>query len=116
MAENKQYITQEQENGCVLISEEVIGAIAARAITEVEGVAAIGTKSAFERKTWNKGIVIRITDNNELVINCHLVVAYGHAVFTVAQAAQAAASAAVESVTGIKPKSVNINVSGIMPQ
>ena len=38
MAENKQYITQVQENGTVLISEDVIMTIVAHAVEEVEGV------------------------------------------------------------------------------
>ncbi len=115
MAENK-YITQEQENGKLLISEDVIGAIVEHTVTEVEGVAGLGSKHSIDRRNLNNGMIIRITDNNELVINCHLIIAYGHTVVTVAQAAQTAISAAVESITGIKPKSVNINVSGIVRQ
>ena len=38
MADNKRYITHEQENGSVMISEDVIADIIARAIIEVEGV------------------------------------------------------------------------------
>ena len=37
MAENKQYITQLQENGKIMISEDVITTIIAQAVTEVEG-------------------------------------------------------------------------------
>ena len=38
MAENKLYVTQNQENGSVLISEDVIITIVTHAIEEVEGV------------------------------------------------------------------------------
>ena len=38
MADNKQYITQVQDHGTVMISEDVIASIAAAAVTEVEGV------------------------------------------------------------------------------
>ena len=44
MAENKQYITQVQENGNVMISEEVIEAIVAQTISEVEGVHGLDVK------------------------------------------------------------------------
>ena len=50
MAENKQYITQIQENGSVMISEDVISTIVAHAVAEVEGIVTIG-KSAFEHCT-----------------------------------------------------------------
>ena len=38
MAENKQYITHAQENGSVMISEDVIATIVANAVSEVEGI------------------------------------------------------------------------------
>ena len=44
MAENKQYITQAQENGSVLISEDVIMDIVSLSVAEVEGVAGVSTK------------------------------------------------------------------------
>ena len=39
MAEYKQYITQIQENGSVMISEDVVATIVAHALSEVEGAA-----------------------------------------------------------------------------
>ena len=44
MAESKQYVTQQQENGAVLISEDVITTIVAHAIDEVEGVVGLNSK------------------------------------------------------------------------
>ena len=44
MAENKQYITQAQENGTIMISEDVIVSIVNLAVAEVEGVAGLSTK------------------------------------------------------------------------
>ena len=41
MAEYKQYISQAEENGNVLISEDVVAAIAEHAVSEVEGAAGI---------------------------------------------------------------------------
>ena len=38
MAEYKQYITQIQENGNVMISEDVVAAIVANALAEVDGI------------------------------------------------------------------------------
>ena len=44
MAEYKQYITQIQENGNVMISEDVVATIVAYALAEVEGVGSLGVK------------------------------------------------------------------------
>ncbi len=44
MAEYKQYITQTQENGTVMISEDVVSTIVEHAVSDVEGVAGIVTK------------------------------------------------------------------------
>ncbi len=117
MADNKQYIAQNQENGAVMISEEVIAAIVANAVKEVEGVASIGiARSSLERKLLNKGTKITVSETNELTIECNIVVAYGTSVVTIARAAQEAAASAVEAMTGIKPAAVNVNVSGIARQ
>ena len=44
MAENKQYITQNQANGAVMISEDVIATIVSHAIVEVDGVVGLDIK------------------------------------------------------------------------
>ena len=117
MADNKQYITQNQENGAVMISEEVIAAIVTNAVADVEGVVSIGAaRSNLERKLLNKGMKITITETNDVTIDCNIVVAYGSAVVTVAAAVQEAAAAAVEAMTGIKPVAINVNVAGILRQ
>ena len=117
MAENKQYITQAQDNGSVLISEDVVAAIVAQAVKDVEGVVSIGTaKNNLERKLLNKGMKITVTETNEVTIECNIVVTYGSSVIAVAKAAQEAAASAVEAMTGIKPVAINVNVAGILRQ
>ena len=45
MAEyNKQYIIQDQDNGSVLISEDVVATIVDQAVSEVEGVIGLSVK------------------------------------------------------------------------
>ena len=44
MAENKQYITHIQENGTVMISEDVIASIITLSVKEVEGVVSLSVK------------------------------------------------------------------------
>ena len=69
MADNKQYITQTQDNGVVMISEEVVCAIAGNAIMDVEGLVSIGSKPGIDLKNWGKGMKISISENNEITID-----------------------------------------------
>ena len=113
MAEYKQYITQIQENGNVMISEDVIAAIVEQTLTEVEGVVKGGTE-VIGKKHWGKGIRIAIAEDNSLSIGCNIIVGYGESVVNVANAVQEAITMAVESVTGVTVTDVNVNVCGIV--
>ena len=119
MAEYKQYITQIQENGNVMISEDVIATIVAQTLTEVEGVSSLATKPGADiadligKKAWGKGMKIQISEDNSLTIGCNIMVAYGNSVVEVASAAQTSVTAAVESMAGVKVTAVNVNVCGI---
>ena len=112
MAEYKQYITQIQENGTVMISEDVIATIVANALTEVEGVVKGGTE-VVGKKHWGKGIRIAIAEDNSLTLGCNIIVGYGESVVNVAKAVQETIAMAVESVTGVTVTDVNVNVCGI---
>ena len=113
MAENKQYITQIQEGGNVMISEDVIATIVEHALTEVEGVVKGGSE-VIGKKSWGKGLRIAIAENNDLSIGCNVIVSYGESVVDVAKAIQEAVSSAVESVTGVTFTDVHVNVCGIV--
>jgi len=122
MAENKTYITQVQENGTVMISEDVIATIVIHTINEVEGVSGLSTKPGADiaemigKKNWGRGLKITISENEELYIDCNIVVAYGQSVVSVANAVQKAVTSALESMTGVRVASVNVNVCGIAQQ
>ncbi len=122
MAENKQYITQVQQNGTILISEDVIAAIVAQAVKDVEGAVSLNVKPGADIvdmigvKNWGKGLKITIAENNDLTIDCELIIGYEHSVVAVANAVQSAVTAAVESMTGVKVLAVNVNISGIARQ
>lgn len=119
MPESKPYITLEQENGSVWISEEVVATIVVTALKDVEGVVGLGGKAgadAIVKKALGKELKIVISENNDITVDCHVVIAYGSIVLDVAKAAQDTVSSAVESMTGVKPQCVNINVSGIVRQ
>ncbi len=113
MAENKQYITQIQDNGTVMISEDVVATIVEHTLTEVEGVVKGGAE-VVGKKSWGKGIRIAIAEDNSLTIGCNIVVAYGESVMDVAKAVQSAIANAVESVTGVTVADVHVNICGIV--
>lgn len=120
MAENKQYITQQKDNGTVMISEDVISAIITHTVCDVEGVVGLSVKPGADivdmigKKNWGKGIKIVINEDDTLLIDCNITVKYGQSVVEVANAVQDAITNAVESMTGVKIASVNVNVCGII--
>ena len=122
MADNKQYITQVQDQGTVMISEDVITTIVAHTIEEVEGVAGLSTKPGADiaeiigKKNWGKGMKITIGEDDSLSVECNLILSYGQSVVTVAKAVQDAVTSALESTTGVKVSHVNVNVCGISAQ
>ena len=120
MAEYKQYITQIQENGNVMISEDVIATIVAHALAEVDGIGSLGSKPGIviedfaAKKNWSKSLKILIAEDNTVAIDCSIMVAYGNSVVDVAAAAQQSVTANVESMTGVKVSGVNVNICGIV--
>jgi len=119
MAEYKQYITQIQENGNVMISEDVVSTIVEHALSEVEGVDAIIAKPGADiadliGKNWGKGMKILISEDNSINISCNITVKYGYSVVEVANTIQNTLTNAVESMTGVKVTGVNVNVCGIV--
>lgn len=120
MAEYKQYITQIQENGNVMISEDVIATIVAHALAEVDGIGSLGAKPGIGvadfdiKKHWSKSLKILIAEDNNVSIDCSVMVAYGNSVVDVAAAVQQNVTANVESMTGVKVNAVNVNICGII--
>ena len=122
MAENKQYITTVQDNGSVMISEDVICAIVEHAAKDVEGVAGLCTKPGSDiadmigKKNWGKGMKIVIAEDNSVSVDCNISVNYGQSIVAVAAMVQESVSAALVSTAGVAVTAVNVNVCGIVRQ
>lgn len=122
MAETKQYITQTQENGNIMISEDVVGTIVSHAVGEVEGVVGLSAKPGADiaeligKKNWGKGLKVVIAEDESVQIDCNVIVAYGQNIVSVASSVQQAVAGAVESMTGVKVTSVNVNICEIIRQ
>ena len=97
----------------------MVEAIAEHALAEVEGAAGLSVKPGNEVadfigvRNWGKGLKIYISENNTVSIDADIVIRYGYSVVEVADSVQAAIANAVESMTGVKVTSVNVNVRGI---
>lgn len=122
MAENKDYMTLNEENGNIHISEEVIAAIAVGAAREVEGVAGmmsnmgatmgdlLNNKKNAQKVT--KSVKIDMT-GAALKLDLYLTVQYGAAIPEVAENTQKAVASAIEAMTGCAVEAVNVHVTGI---
>ena len=109
MADYKRYITQTQENGNVMISEDVVAAIAENAVADVEGAALVR-----DLKNWNKGMKIAIAEDNSVAVSVNITVSYGQSVVNVANNVQSVITTAVENMTGVKVAEVNVNICGVV--
>lgn len=120
MAEYKEYITQVQENGNVMISEDVVANIVAHAMAEVEGIGSLGSRPGItindfaSKKAWSKGLKVMISEDNTVAIDCTLMVQFGYSVVDVAAAVQQSVTANVESMAGVKVTQINVNICGIV--
>ena len=110
MAESRQYVTQPQENGCVMISEEVLVSIICKAVDEVENVALSGKPGI----NWGKGVKITVNEDDQVEVKCYINVLYNQAVVEAASAVQEAVTAALEAMAGVTVAGVNVNVCGIV--
>ena len=119
MAENKEYYTQEMDNGSIQISEDVVASVTGMAVLEVEGVcglsSSIGTDIAemLGMKTLSKGIRLSATETGALRIDCDIVSKFGQNIFELAKNVQENVKSSVESVTGLSVAEVNVTVCGI---
>ena len=122
MAESKQYISKNQDSGTIMISEDVVATIVAQAVKEIEGVAGLRVKPGADivdiigKKNWGKGMRIVIAEDNSLTVDCDILIHYGQSVVAVAQNVQEIVASHLESMTGVKVTSVNVNVCGIVRQ
>ena len=118
MSESKEYLVKDVEKGTINISEEVVAAIAAVAVREVEGV--YGLQSSFTAdikemlgsKNLSRGVKLTI-EEDVVTVECFILLTYGYEIPKVASAIQENVINAVESMTGLSVATVNVDVCGI---
>ena len=106
------------EYGNVNISDDVIGIITSIAAAEIEGVNGLygglaeDIAEIFGKKNLKKGVKVEIEDEI-VVVDLNIVVDYGIKIPDVAWQVQESVKTAIETMTGLKCKEVNIHVQGI---
>ena len=116
MADN--YITCHEENGSINISEDVISSVVRASIAEVEGVAGLSNTAGAELaefigiKSLNRGVKVQF-ENEKIVVDAILTVAYGANIVAVAKAVQEKVISVVQFTTGMEKPEVNVHVAGI---
>ncbi len=112
-------IHMDNEQGDIIIANEVIGVIAGLAAMEVDGVASMAgdaTKeliSKVSKKALAKGVKVDITDD-VVVLVLSLNIKYGYHVMQISQKVQEKVKNAVETMTGLNVTSINVRVAGIV--
>lgn len=119
MNEQEQDVPMSDEGaGEVRISTDVIIVIAHAAAMETEGVAAMSAgiadniQQVLGRKGGTKGVKVELT-GREVTIDLFLIVDYGARIPDVAWRAQEKVKGAVESMTGLEVKGINVHVQGV---
>lgn len=110
MVENREYITHDEELGCIHISEDVLAAVSAGAAAEVDGIS--GMMNLTAKKSSAKGVHVTVEENSA-VIDLYVMMRYGYAIPEVAEKIQNAVASAVEAMTGFAVKAVNVHVGGV---
>lgn len=104
------------ENGNVKISYEVISTIAAVAVSEIEGASTMngtlsGIAEIFGKKNFTKGI--KVSSDEQIVIDVNIVVDYGCKIHEVAYNVQNNVKKNVELMSGLEIGKVNVHVVGV---
>ena len=110
----------ENPDGTVSFATEVVATIAGLAATEVDGVASMSSPSSgfadmFSRKqtrNFTKGVRIDL-DGNKVTVDITITVDYGSPVPDVARSIQENVKKAIETMSGLDVRSVDVHVSGI---
>ena len=106
--------------GQIYIDADVIAKYAGSVAVEwfgIVGMAAVNMKDGLvkllKRDYLNHGINVKVDEDNEIIIDFHVIVAYGISISTVSDNLIETVKYKVESFTGMKIKKINIYVEGV---
>ena len=110
----------ENRYGEVMIDNNVIAKYAGATAVEcfgIVGMAAVSVKDGLVRllkkESLTRGISVNIDEKNRIMIDFHVIVAYGITISTVAENLVHTVKYKVEEYTGLKVSKINVYVEGI---
>jgi len=104
--------------GEVQIADEVVAVIAGLAATEVKGVASTGGNvtnelaGKFGKKNPSKGVKVSVSPHS-VSVDMARTLDYGYGVLETAKQVQEKVKMAIENMTGLQVKEVNIRIAGV---
>ena len=111
-------IELENNNGEVVIADEVVAVIAGLAAMEVEGVATMAGDATREliskigKKSLSKGVKVDILEG-VVTVALALNIKYGYNIMAITTKVQEKVKTAIENMTGLTVADVNIRVAGV---
>ena len=109
MAEQKEYLDIQEEDGVIRVAFISIGEIAAQSALAVPGVSCLATVS----QAVVKGVAVSLSEIGICSVDVHILVTAGHVISQVAKAVQSAVKTAVDAAIGIEVAAVNVFVAGM---
>lgn len=115
---NTYKIHEDGKVGEVQIADEVVAVIAGLAATEVRGVAAPSGNATNElsgrlgKKNLSKGVKVLVSPD-AVSVDMALTLEYGYGIPETAKQVQEKVKLAIENMTGLQVKEVNIRIAGV---
>ena len=115
---NNYTIELDNNNGEIVIADEVVAVIAGLAAMEVEGVASMAGNATRELiskigiKSLSKGVRVDILEG-VVTVAMTLNIKYGYNIMDISTKVQEKVKASVENMTGLTVADVNVRVAGV---
>lgn len=114
----KEYINS--DNGKVSIDESVVAQVAGLTVLDCFGIVGMGIVSVkdgivkqLRRDNVSKGVNVRFDENGDIVIELHIVVAYGVSIKAVTDNLMQSVKYKVEDFTSFKVSHINVYVEDV---
>lgn len=115
---NSEISKTEAEGGRIVFADDVVATIAALAVSDVEGVAAMsggmveGFTEMLGKKNMTKGIKVEV-GTEEAAVDVSVNIRYGFKIRDVCEKIQLAVKNAIETMTGLRVVEVNVFVQSV---
>ena len=110
----------DNQYGEVVVDNDVIAKYAGSTAVECFGIVGMAAKSVkdglvklLKKESLTRGVSVNVDENNKIIIDFHVIVAYGVSIATVAENLVNNVKYKVEEFTGLKVRRINVYVEGV---